>query len=346
MKTIEHGIQQIISRISDIKYPFKDQTFLITGGAGFLGSWIADVLIKLDSRVIVIDNLSSGLEKNIQHHKNNGKYRFINHDITIPISLNEEFTYIFHLASRASPFEFSTFPIEILKANTLGILNALETAKEHHAKFLYTSTSEIYGNPQDMYIPTPETYYGNVNPIGPRSCYDEAKRAGEAFLAAYMLEYGLDARIIRIFNTYGPRMRSGNTYGRVIPNFIEQCLNNEKLSIFGDGTQTRSFSYVVDTVVGILRAAFLPESKGEVFNIGNTEEISIIHLARLIPRILKKECNIEYLSLPVDDPRRRCPNISKAKKILNWSPKTEIDVGIRNIVNWIEEENNLNFKLE
>ncbi|MFX0084962.1 MAG: NAD-dependent epimerase/dehydratase family protein [Candidatus Hodarchaeota archaeon] len=341
MQVIERGIDKIIKNIQDIQISSKIQSILITGGAGFLGSWITDVFIKLGFKVTIIDNLASGLEENVSHLNKNEKFQFLHHDVSNPVQLNEKADYIFHMASRASPFEFKQFPIDILKANTLGILNALELAIEWESQFLYTSTSEIYGNPNPEYIPTPETYFGNVNPIGPRSCYDEAKRTGEAFLMAYMLEHDLDARIVRIFNTYGPRMRSGNLYGRVIPNFIEQCLKNHPLSVFGDGTQTRSFAYVTDTVEGILRAAFLPETKGEVFNIGNTKEISIINLGKLIMKIIGKNNGIEYGPLPFDDPIRRSPDISKAKRILKWNPKIDIEEGLREFIEWFIVENSL-----
>lgn len=339
MTLIEPGIKRILKGIQDLDVPWQDQCVLITGGAGFIGSWIASVLIKKGSKVIVVDNLASGLEKNIEEHKKNKNFYFIKHDVSTPISLDEKVNYVFHLASRASPFEFTKFPIEILEANTLGILNTLEVARKKQSKFLYTSTSEIYGNPDSANIPTQETYNGNVNPIGPRSCYDEAKRAGEAFVMAYMLEHDLNARIVRIFNTYGPRMRSGAIYGRVIPNFIEQALQDQPLTIFGDGTQTRSFAYVTDSVEGILRSAFLPQTKGEVFNIGQTNEISIISLARIISNLINKNGRIEYHPLPIDDPKRRCPDISKAKRILKWEPKIDLEEGLKEFIDWFKKEN-------
>ncbi|MFX0087637.1 MAG: GDP-mannose 4,6-dehydratase [Candidatus Hodarchaeota archaeon] len=345
MEVIDQGVQRIINSVRDLDFSWDEHSFLITGGAGFLGSWISDVLIRQGSKVTVLDNLSSGLQQNIEHLINQDNFSFINTDISTRFSVNEDIDYVFHLASRASPFEFTKFPIEILRANTLGILNALEIARENQSKFLYTSTSEIYGNPSTKHIPTPETYFGNVNPIGPRSCYDEAKRAGEAFVMAYMLEHNLDARIVRIFNTYGPRMRSGNLYGRVIPNFVEQCLTNKPVSVFGDGSQTRSFSYVTDTTEGIFRAAFLPQTKGEVFNIGNNVEISIISLARKIIAILNHQnSRIDYQPLPIDDPKRRCPEISKALKILKWKPKIKLEEGLEEFKKWFITENEFKVK--
>ncbi len=340
MNIIDRGIQRIITNIKDIVYSWKDSTFLITGGAGFLGSWITDSFIKLGSKVIIIDNLSSGRKKNIKHLDGLKNFQFINQDISNPILIDERIDYVFHMASRASPFEFTKFPIEILKANTLGILNALDIAKTQQAKFLYTSTSEIYGNPDPSHIPTPETFYGNVNPIGPRSCYDEAKRAGEAFVMAYILENDLNARIVRIFNTYGPRMRAGDIYGRVMPNFIEQCISNSPLTVFGDGSQTRSFAYVTDTIEGIIRSSFLPHTKGEVFNIGNNSEISIITLARKIIGNFCPDNRIEYHPLPIDDPKRRCPDITKIKNLLDWEPKVELDIGLNDFLDWFQEEKN------
>lgn len=342
MDIIDRGVKRIINDIKDINFPWKSTNFLITGGAGFLGSWVTDVLVRQGSNVIVIDNLASGLESNINHLKKKENLRFINHDISLSITFEEEIDYIFHMASRASPFEFSKFPIEILKVNTLGILNTLDLAKEHQAKFLYTSTSEIYGNPESSYVPTPETYNGNVNPIGPRSCYDEAKRAGEAFVMAYILENNLDARIVRIFNTYGPRMRSGNLYGRVVPNFISQCKNNSPLTVFGDGNQTRSFSYVTDTVEAIFRSAFLPQTKGEVFNIGNGSELSIITLARKIIDIYCQDSRIEYHPLPIDDPKRRCPDLTKIERLLKWKPKITLEEGLSEFIEWYISVNNHN----
>ena len=317
---------------------FRDKNILIPGGAGFLGSWICDYLVEDGANVTCLDNFSSGLESNISHLKACENFSFIKHDITNPIKIDKNLDIIFFLASRASPFEFENYPIQILKANTLGIWVALEMATQHKAKFIYTSTSEIYGNPDPKYIPTPESYNGNVNPVGPRSCYDEAKRAGEAFVKAYELQHGLDTRIVRIFNTYGPRLRSKDEYGRVISRFIDQALNNEPITIFGDGSQTRSFIYVTDEVEGILRLAMLKEAQNEIINIGAEKETSIIELAQTIKEKTGSASKISFHPLPIDDPERRSPDITKAKKILNWEPKVKLDQGIAKIISWFRAQ--------
>lgn len=311
---------------------FEGKNVLVTGGAGFLGSWICDVLVHGGAKVTCVDNFASGLAKNIEHLK----IRFVKHDISKPIEFDEKFDLVMHLASRASPFEFARYPIQILKANTLGIWVALGIAKKHMAKFLYTSTSEVYGDPDPKFIPIPEAYNGNVNPIGPRSCYDESKRAGEAFVMAYRLEHKMDTRIVRIFNTYGPRMRAGDIYGRVVSRFIEQALSNRQITVFGNGKQTRSFTYVTDQIEGILRLAALDEAEGEVINIGSDKETSILELAKMIKKLTNSPSEIVFQPLPKDDPRRRCPDITKAKKLLNWKPGVSLEEGLRKTIAWYE----------
>lgn len=211
---------------------------------------------------------------------------------------------------------------------------ALGIAKLHGARFLYTSTSEVYGNPSPEYIPTPESYNGNVNPVGPRSCYDEAKRAGEAFVKAYEIQHGMDTRMVRIFNTYGARMRAGDLYGRAVPNFIEQALNNKPITVFGDGNQTRSFTYVTDEVEGILRLAAVGEARGEVVNIGSNRETSILELARTIRELTGSSSEIAFHPLPQDDPQRRAPDISRARKLLNWEPRVSLTQGLEKTIAW------------
>ncbi len=325
-------IKEILKNLGEISENIEGTNVLVTGGAGFLGSWICDVLVEQGAKVICLDNLVSGLRANISHLMNKDNFKFIQHDVTQPIHFNEQIDVVMHLASRASPFEFERYPIQILKANTLGIWVALGIAKKHDARFLYTSTSEIYGCADE--IPTTEEYWGNVNPIGPRSCYDEAKRCGESYVIAYKMQHGLDTRIARIFNTYGPRMRAEGVYGRVIPRFIEQALNNDPITIFGDGSQTRSFCYVTDQVEGLVKLAFLDEARGEVVNIGSDKEITILELAKLVRDLTNSSSGMEFLPLPEDDPPRRKPDISKARRILDWEPKVGLEEGLRRMIGW------------
>jgi UDP-glucuronate decarboxylase len=260
-------------------------------------------------------------------------FRFIEHDISMPLPVETRPDYVFHMASRASPFEFEHYPIQILKANTLGVLVALGIAKKHGAKLLYTSTSEVYGNPD--IVPTPETYYGNVNPIGPRGCYDEAKRCGEAYVMAYRKQHNLDTRIARIFNTYGPRIRVDGIYGRVIPRFISQALNGEPITVFGDGSQTRSFTYVTDQIEGLLRLASMDKARGQVINIGNVNEITVLALAQKVIEITGSESSLSFHPLPEDDPLRRRPDVTRAKQVLGWEPKVPLEKGLFRTIEWI-----------
>jgi len=261
---ISQDVAEINERLKKEVITFEGKTILVTGGAGFLGSWVCDVLVKQNAYCICLDNLTSGQPKNIIHLMEEDNFRFINHDISYPIYFGmsyhplgicisdiKKIDIVMHMASRASPFEFKVNPISILRSNTLGTLNSLGIAKFHNAIFFYTSTSEVYGNPPKEAVPSPESYFGHVNPVGPRSCYDESKRAGEAFIKAYELQHQMRTKIVRIFNTSGPRIRHGPEFGRVVPNFINQALNDEDITIFGDGTQTRSFIYIVDEIEGI-----------------------------------------------------------------------------------------------
>jgi UDP-glucuronate decarboxylase len=347
---MNEDVDEIISRLQKEKITFKDKIILVTGGAGFLGSWVCDVLIKQGAYCICLDNLSSGRFNNISHLMDEDNFRFINHDISEPIYFGltyhpkgicigdlKKIDIVMHMASRASPFEFQKYPIPILKSNTLGTMNALGIAKAHNALFFYTSTSEVYGNPPDDAIPTSETYFGHVNPVGPRSCYDESKRAGEAFVKAYELQHNIRTKIVRIFNTSGPRIRSGSEFGRVVPNFIKQALNNQDITIFGDGTQTRSFIYVVDEIEGILKMVYKDEALGEVINLGNDREFTILELAHLIKEITQSESKITFNPLPIDDPLRRCANLSKAKKLLNWQPTTSLKDGLKKTIAWFRD---------
>lgn len=318
------------------EHSFEDQTVLVTGGAGFLGSWMCEVLVAQNAKVICLDNLASGKEENINHLKNNENFSFLQHDISQPIELGTKVDFILHMASRASPLEFQQFPIQIMKANTLGTWIALGIAKKNKARLLFTSTSEIYGESQ--IIPTPETYHGNVNTLGIRGCYDEAKRAGEATCMAYLRQHDVDVRIVRIFNTYGPRMRADGFYGRVVPRFIVQALHNKSITIFGDGSQTRSFCYVTDQIEGLLRFLAKDNLKGQVINIGNPIELSIADLAGLIKKITGSISNLQYFPLPQDDPHRRCPVITKAHDLLGWSPKIDLETGLKKTIHYMNSE--------
>lgn len=309
---------------------------LITGGAGFLGSYICEALIDAGAKVTCLDNFASGLASNVKGLQNNENFTFVEHDISKPINFENKFDLVMHMASRASPFEFDEYPIQILKANTLGIWVALGIAKKHGARFMYTSTSEVYGNPDPKFVPTPESYNGNVNPIGPRGCYDESKRAGEAFVVAYRHQHNMDTRMARIFNTYGPRMRADDIYGRALPRFIEQALKGDDITVFGDGSQTRSFTYVTDQIDGLLRLATMDEAEGEVINIGNNRETSILELAEMIKKLTNSSSEITFHPLPEDDPQRRCPDITKAREILGWEPKVPLEEGLENIIEWFK----------
>lgn len=326
------GVKAIIANLGDVREKAAGKTVLVTGGAGFLGSWLCDVLVELKAHVICLDNLASGLESNVSGLIGKDNFAFIRHDMTRPMFFDEHLDAVLHLASRASPFEFQRFPIQILKANTLGIWVALGIAKKHKARLLYTSTSEIYGNATE--IPTSEGYNGNVNPTGARSCYDEAKRCGESFVAAYRLEHGMDVRIARLFNTYGPRMRADDVYGRVVPRFIEQALKNAPITVFGDGSQTRSFCYVTDQIEALLRFAFSEGLDGQILNLGSDEEITIGALAETVKKLTNSGSEIKFEDLPEDDPLRRKPDISKAQDLLNWKPIIGLEKGLERTIQW------------
>lgn len=314
------------------KSPFDGSSVLVTGGAGFLGSWMCDALHVMGAEVTCLDNLSSGRIENISHLQDHSDFHFVRHDISTPVSLNSSFDYVIHMAPRAGPFEFAHYPIEIILTNTLGTMHALEIARENDAQLLFTSTSEVYGDAQ--IIPTPETYFGNVNPIGTRGCYDEAKRCGEALCMGYIKEHGVSVRIVRIFNTYGPRIRSDGIYGRVIPRFLDQTQKNEPITIFGDGSQTRSFTYVTDQITGQLKLLLSDTKNGEVVNIGNNHEITVLDLAHHIRELTGSKSEIIFQELPKDDPARRNPDITKARTLLGWEPKVDLRSGLRKMIQY------------
>ena len=336
---INEIVKDIRVNLEKSKLSYKNKKILITGGAGFLGSYICRVLIEQDARkVFCIDNFTSGKKENIEDLLDNEHFKFIYHDISEPFNPEENIDIVMHLASRASPFEFEHHPIQILKSNTLGTMNALEIARMYDAEFFYTSTSEVYGNPDPKFVPTSETYWGHVNPVGPRSCYDESKRAGEAFVKAYELEYDIPIRIARIFNTYGPRIRAGPLFGRVVPNFIEQALKGKPITVFGDGQQTRSFTFVSDEIEGLLRLAHpnIVAARGEVINVGNNVENTVLELAELVTEMTGSESPVKFMDLPKDDPVRRCPILDKAKNILNWGPRTNLREGLKYTIEWFK----------
>lgn len=308
---------------------------LVTGGAGFLGSHLCDRLIKDGYKVFCLDNLITGSKNNIEHLLENPNFEFINEDVCSPFTSSlSPFTHIFHLASPASPIDYQNYPKETLLANSMGTFNVLDLAKKTGAKLLVASTSEVYGDPLEH--PQKETYYGNVNSFGPRSCYDESKRFAEAATYTYINKYGVDARIIRIFNTYGPRMQKDD--GRVVSNFIMDALNNESFKVDGDGTQTRSFCYVSDLIEGITKVMFSEKTKGEVFNLGNPDEFTIKELAEKIIEITGTKSQIKFSgAFRENDPMRRQPDITKVKNILGWEPKIKLEEGLRKTIEFYKE---------
>jgi len=306
---------------------------IVTGGAGFVGSHLCDQLLNMGYTVTAIDNLCTGSLKNISHI-DSPYFTFIMHDVTKPLPDLSEADYIFHLASPASPIDYHNLALETLAVNSIGTLNMLELAVKLRAKFLLASTSECYGDP--LVHPQPETYWGHVNPVGPRSCYDESKRFAESLTMFFIKKYGLDARIVRIFNTYGPRMRAAD--GRVVPNFITQIINKKPLTIYGDGTQTRSFCYVDDLVEGLIKAINTKGSEGEIFNLGNPEEFTILEFAGLLKELTNSDVPIIYQNLPENDPKQRKPVIEKARLFLNWEPKTSLREGMQKTLLWFEKQ--------
>ena len=308
---------------------------LITGGAGFLGSHLCDCLLERGHEILCMDNFITGSRGNIGHIKNH-RFCLIEHNITQYIEVEGPLDYILHFASPASPIDYLEFPIQTLKVGSLGTHNALGLAREKKAKFLLASTSEVYGDP--LVHPQEETYWGNVNPIGPRGVYDETKRFAEAITMAYHRIHGIDVKIARIFNTYGPRMRIND--GRAIPNFLKQALTGKNLTIYGDGTQTRSFCYVSDLVKGIYR--LLISDLNKPVNIGSSTEMTIQQMAGKILKICGgTQSKIIYTPLPEDDPKVRQPNISKAKKRLKWEPHVKLDEGLKTTMEYFKEQLNI-----
>ncbi len=304
------------------------KTALITGGAGFLGSHLCDRFLKEGYKVICMDNLITGSLANIAHLESNPNFKFIKHNVSEHIDLKDEVDLVLHFASPASPIDYLMHPIPTLKVGSLGTHNTLGVAKAKKAKYLLASTSEVYGDPKVN--PQPESYYGNVNCVGPRGVYDEAKRFAEAITMAYHNAHKLDTKIVRIFNTFGIRMRKND--GRVIPNFITQALKNEPITVYGKGLQTRSLCFVSDLIEGIFRLS--QSDIHDPVNIGNPHELKIIDLAKLIIKLTKSKSKIIYNPLPIDDTKLRQPDISMAGKLLNWSPKVDLEKGLKETIDW------------
>ena len=305
--------------MSDIQ---ESPVSVVTGGAGFLGSHLCDKLLGKGHHVIALDNLITGNVANIEHLSGNEQFRFIKHDVTEYIYLPGRVDYVFHFASPASPIDYLELPIQTLKVGALGTHKSLGLARAKKARFLLASTSETYGDP--LVHPQPESYWGNVNPIGPRGVYDEAKRFAEAMTMAYHRYHGVETRIVRIFNTYGPRMRPND--GRVVPTLIMQALKDEPLSVFGDGSQTRSFCYVSDLIEGIYRLS--QSDSANPVNIGNPHEMSVLQFAERIRELCNSQAEIVFKPLPVDDPKIRQPDISRAREVLGWEPKMDLEKGL------------------
>jgi len=300
-------------------------TAVVTGGSGFLGSHLCDYLLERGHRVICLDNLDTGSLQNVEHIRDR-KFTFVNHDLIDHLELDEQVDYVFHLASPASPIDYARLPLHTLKVGSYGTHNALGLAKFKRARFLLASTSEVYGDPQVH--PQPETYWGNVNPIGPRGVYDEAKRYAEALAMAYHRQQGVDTCIARIFNTYGPRMRPHD--GRAVPTFLRQALDDKPITVFGDGSQTRSFCFVDDMIRGLYLLAMSDEHLP--VNLGNPQELTLLELAQTVIRVSSSKSEIVFEALPIDDPQIRQPDITRARQVLGWEPGVELEDGLRRML--------------
>jgi UDP-glucuronate decarboxylase len=329
-RIIEEDLQHLDKENPDI---LEGKRILVTGGAGFIGSWIADCLIRKKAFVTVLDDFSTGQSGNVDHLLKETHFsiqKIKAEDLAIE---NETYNYILHLAGRPAPDDFQEHPVETALSNSLGTYRVLELARKCDATAFFASSSEVYG--QAEIIPTPETYRGSVNILGPRACYDESKRFGEALFMAYRREYGLDARIARIFNTYGPRLRSDGLYARAISRFIAQSLTGDDVTVYGDGSQMRSFCYVTDTVAAILKMLSL-KGLNTPLNIGNTAEASILQVAKRIIQLAASDSRIVFRELPPDDPKRRCPDTTVANSLLAWEPNVSLDRGLERTIQWFK----------
>ena len=305
---------------------------VVTGGAGFIGSHLCARLLEDGHSVLCVDNLLTGSEKNIESLRDNSRFTFLQQDVTLPFNFEAE--AIYHLASPASPVGYMENPIETIMVNSLGTYQMLEQARRQKAIFLFTSTSEAYGDP--LVHPQREDYWGNVNPVGPRACYDESKRLGETLTMEYYRQFQVNARMVRIFNTYGPNSQADD--GRMIPNFITQALQNKPLTIYGDGSITRSICYVSDLVEGLILALLKPFTAGEIFNLGNTEELTVLEFAQTIIRLCQSSSTIIFEPGRIDDPERRRPDISKAQRALGWQHNISTEEGLKRTIAWFSTQ--------
>jgi len=317
--------------------PFPTGRYLVTGGAGFIGSHLSDKLVSLGCEVVAVDNFITGRPSNIQNLLRNKSFTFVEQDVVNPLSLSGNLTGIFHLASPASPVDYARHPIETLHVGALGSDQVLKLALQKQCPILVASTSEVYGDP--LQHPQTESYWGNVNPTGPRGCYDESKRYMEALTMAYWRVHQVETQIVRIFNTYGPRMRLDD--GRVVPNFCMQALSNSPVTVYGDGSQTRSFCYVEDLVNGLMKA--LQTDYQHPINLGNPNEMTILDFAKRIISLCQSESKVDFKNLPEDDPKIRKPDISLAKKILDWEPRVDLEKGLERTVDFFREQSAKSF---
>jgi UDP-glucuronate decarboxylase len=328
---VEQGRDHITSAIDP--RPFREKRILVSGGSGFLGSWICDVLSQVGSRITCLDNLSTGALENIQHLRGTRDFEFEEADVC-GYSSTKKINMVFHLASRPAPEDYQKHPVQTAQANATGTDNMLDLARRNDARFFYASSSEVYGDPE--IFPTVESFEGKVDPLGPRSSYEEGKRFGEALCKAYHDQYGIDVRIGRLFNSYGPRLREDGLYGRVVSRFVKQALLGEDVTVYGDGLQTRSFCYISDTITAVLLLMQIEQLPGYALNLGSTIETSILDLASLIIRLCGSKSRIKFLPFPPGDHRRRMPEISKARSLLSWEPKVTLEHGLSRTIRWIK----------
>lgn len=330
--------EQVLNLIIDPQIDkdfFASKSFIITGGAGFLGSWLSEAICALGGKVTCIDDFSTSTKNNIDNLSNSSKFQLVKGDVTSVDLSNYDCDFIFHLASRPSPDDYQQRPVESLMPNSAGSHHLLEYSRKRKIPIAFASTSEVYGDA--IIVPTSETYWGNVNPVGLRSCYDEGKRYSEALFMAYARQYGVQVKIFRLFNTYGPRLRADGSYGRAVSRFLLQARQNQDITIYGDGNQTRSFCYVTDTIRAIMYFA-QSDLVDEVINIGNPFEISIRRLAEIVIELTRSNSKLLFMPPAPDDPRRRCPDIQKANRLLNWFPRVDLNSGLRMMLEWDKDD--------